>query len=170
LTTEQVRQIGSHVLLLHPVAKIVPEIDLLLLASLDQTGEGITTSPLIFRAGAAADLPLDDIGANIAFTEVVVKRDVRTSNTSGNSFACLSLSGTIHWKRRSVWIQHRPVQQFKKVDADFRSGAAEPGAPSYFGLKSPTNPLLFGVFLQEAHYIPRFIPCFGGCVFLLRCS
>jgi hypothetical protein len=32
--------------------------------------------PSIFRASAAADFPLDDIGANIMFTEVNMKRDV----------------------------------------------------------------------------------------------
>ena len=76
LTTEQVRQIGDPVLPPESVAKIIPEINLLFSASLDQAGEGITTSSPIFRAGAAADLPLDDIGANIAFTEVVMKWDV----------------------------------------------------------------------------------------------
>ncbi len=68
LSAEQVWQVGYQVLAPESVAKIVPEIDVLFLAGLDQTGERITTSSPIFRAGRAADLAFDDISSNIAAT------------------------------------------------------------------------------------------------------
>jgi len=49
------------------VEEKIPESDALFFAGFFQTGEGITTSPAIIRAGAATDLSFNDVFADIPF-------------------------------------------------------------------------------------------------------
>ena len=77
LAADEVVQAGDGMGQCQSIHQVVPKTDLLLLAGLLQTGEGIPTSPSCCGSGTARDFSFDDILANIPFTEVIVQWNVR---------------------------------------------------------------------------------------------
>ena len=63
-------------LLPESVEEKLPKSDALFLAGFFQAGECIPTSSSVFRSGATADLSFNDVFSNVAFTQVVVERDI----------------------------------------------------------------------------------------------
>lgn len=58
------------------VAKEPPEGDALFLAGFFQADKCVPTSSPVFRPGGATDLSFDDIFPDVAFTQIVVERDI----------------------------------------------------------------------------------------------
>ena len=77
-SSDEIGQVGNVVFLAHPVEQVIPEGDALFFAGLFQAGEGVATSSTLIGSGTAADLSFDDVFPDIAFTQVVVERDIRS--------------------------------------------------------------------------------------------